>query len=44
MQVFSKLRRFAPIVAILAITLLASCTHTAKYGCPNHLHAFSVIR
>ncbi|XZF13900.1 hypothetical protein ACTHGU_19120 [Chitinophagaceae bacterium MMS25-I14] len=42
MQVFSQIRRWAPVVAIAAITILASCTSTKKYGCPNHISSGSV--
>jgi hypothetical protein len=43
MQVFSKIKRFAPIVAIIALSFLASCAAKGggKYGCPNHLRASS---
>ncbi|WP_165836397.1 hypothetical protein [Taibaiella soli] len=42
MQVISKFRRWAPVVAIVAFACLASCTSTKKYGCPNHLNSGSV--
>gem|GEM_PF-1087448 len=38
MQVMSKIRRFAPIVAFIALAFISSCTASSKkYGCPNHL-------
>jgi len=38
MQLFSVLRRVVPVVAVLALVLLASCNGSSKkYGCPNHL-------
>jgi hypothetical protein len=38
----SKLRRFVPAVAILALALMASCVSgRQKYGCPNHLQSSS---
>jgi len=44
MQVF-KFRRLAPIIALIALTLVASCASgTKKYGCPNHLSAPSFLK
>lgn len=38
MNLFSKVRRVAPLALVIAMALLASCTSTKKYGCPNHLN------
>jgi hypothetical protein len=38
MQFVSFLRRVAPVVALVAVVLMASCNNgSKKYGCPNHL-------
>jgi len=39
MQIIFKIRRIAPIVAFIALIVLASscATGTKKYGCPNHI-------
>ncbi len=41
MKKFTILRRIAPIVALLALTVMmaSSCASTNKYGCPNHLES-----
>ena len=44
MPLISKIRRIAPIVAIIALAMMASCNGSKKYGCPNHLFTPSVVR
>lgn len=40
MNLFSKVRRVAtPLALIVAMALIASCSSTKKYGCPNHLNS-----
>jgi hypothetical protein len=41
MNLFSKVRRVAPLALIVAMALMASCSSTKKYGCPNHLNGGS---
>ena len=43
MQLFSKFRRVAPIVAIIALALVSSCNSSKKYGCPNHLFTPTIV-
>ncbi len=45
MQLKSVLRSAVPVVAIVALILIASCNGSnKKYGCPNKLHSSSSIR
>lgn len=45
MQAISRFRRLAPVVVVIVLSVLvASCSGTKKYGCPNKLQASSVIR
>jgi hypothetical protein len=44
MKAISKLRRVVPVVAVVALTLLASCASNKKYGCPNKLQGSSILR
>jgi hypothetical protein len=44
MQAFSTLRRIVPVVAVVALVLLASCASNKKYGCPNKIQALSILR
>jgi hypothetical protein len=44
MQAISKLRRIVPVIAVVALALLASCASNKKYGCPNKLQVSSVLR
>ncbi|MCB9047561.1 MAG: hypothetical protein H6550_15615 [Chitinophagales bacterium] len=41
MKKYTILRRVAPIVALLTLTVMmaSSCASTNKYGCPNHLES-----
>jgi|GEM_PF-1635957 len=41
MNKFTILRRVAPVVALLALTVLmaSSCASSNKYGCPNKLES-----
>ncbi len=39
----SRLRRLAPVVALVLVVLAASCTSNKKYGCPSHLHSAGVV-
>jgi len=45
MKTFSSLRRIVPVVAVVALALLASsCASNKKYGCPNKLEVSSLLR
>ena len=45
MQISNKLRKIAPIVALVALVMAAtSCTSTKKYGCPNKLEISAFFR
>jgi len=44
MKAFSSLRRLVPVVAVVALVLLASCASNKKYGCPNKLQSSSILR
>jgi len=44
MQAFSTIRRIVPVVAVVALFLLASCASNKKYGCPNKLQGTSILR
>ncbi len=44
MQLFSKLKRVVPVIAVVALIFLASCGGSKKYGCPNHLFTPTLVR
>ena len=44
MQAISTFRRIVPMLAVVALFLLASCASNKKYGCPNKLQASSILR
>lgn len=43
MQSFSTIRRFVPVLAVVALFLVASCTTNKKYGCPNKLQTSVIV-
>jgi len=44
MQAIKTLRRLVPVVAVVALALLASCASNKKYGCPNKLQVSGILR
>ena len=46
MQKITILRRVAPVVAIIALTMVlaSSCNSSSKYGCPNKLETGAALR
>ncbi len=45
MQVFSTIRRFVPLAAVVVLVVMASCNGSSKkYGCPNKLHTSAFTR
>ncbi len=44
MKAISTIRRIVPVVAVVALVLLASCASNKKYGCPNKLQASALLR
>ncbi len=44
MQRTIKFRRLIPIAAaIIAVVVMASCTPTKRYGCPNHMFVPPIV-
>jgi hypothetical protein len=36
MQLYTQVKRFVPLIAVVALVMFASCG-TKKYGCPGHM-------
>jgi hypothetical protein len=44
MKAISTFRRIVPVLAVVALFLLASCASNKKYGCPNKLEVTSILK
>lgn len=45
MQINSRVRRIVPVMVVVAlVVLMASCSSSKKYGCPNHIQISALLR